>query len=236
MNERDPYENYLHLRAEGLELPGVGAPVVVERARARRRRRRAGAGAALGVAVLLGGTVVGQGLRPERQADEVASDRATEVASALDWTLVNVKEGLGSATDVNLNGFGGKSIRYFKDGVPMDYLGEGFSLSSVPVNMLERVEVLYGPASTLYGSDGLGGVLLFRTKAPQLSATGAMRAKGTGFVRYSTANEEKTGHADLSLGWKKFAWLQSYTYSDFGDMKMGSNYPDKYNVRNHEYK
>ena len=100
MNERDPYENYLHLRAEGLELPGVGAPVVVERARARRRRRRAGAGAALGVAVLLGGTVVGQGLRPERQADEVASDRATEVASALDWTLVNVKEGLGSATDM----------------------------------------------------------------------------------------------------------------------------------------
>ncbi len=67
--------------------------------------------------------------------------------------------GLGSATDVNLNGFSGKSIRYFKDGIPMDYLGEGFSLSSVPVNMLERVEVYKGVLPVSLGSDALGGAV-----------------------------------------------------------------------------
>ena len=46
--------------------------------------------------------------------------------------------------------------------------------------------------------------------------------------RYSTVNEEKTGHIDFSLAGKKFGWIQSYTYSDFGDMKMGDNYPEKY--------
>lgn len=67
--------------------------------------------------------------------------------------------GLGSATDINLNGFGGKSIRYFKDGVPMDYLGEGFSLSSVPVNMLERVEIYKGVLPVSLGADALGGAV-----------------------------------------------------------------------------
>lgn len=67
--------------------------------------------------------------------------------------------GLGSATDINLNGFSGKSIRYFKDGIPMDYLGEGFSLSSVPVNMLERVEIYKGVLPVGLGADALGGAV-----------------------------------------------------------------------------
>ncbi len=65
--------------------------------------------------------------------------------------------GLGSATDVSLNGFQGKSIRYFKDGVPMDYMGDGFSLSALPVNMLERVEIYKGVLPVSLGSDALGG-------------------------------------------------------------------------------
>ncbi|HYK56260.1 MAG TPA: TonB-dependent receptor, partial [Flavisolibacter sp.] len=99
---------------------------------------------------------------------------------------------------------------------------------TVDQNMLERVEVLYGPASTIYGSDALGGVVHMRTKAPKLSLTDKTLYTGSAFARYSSANNEKTGHVDLSIGGKKFAWLQSYNYSDFDDLKMGNNYPDKY--------
>ena len=99
---------------------------------------------------------------------------------------------------------------------------------TVDQNILDRVEVIYGPASTMYGSDGLGGVLHFRTKSPVLSITDKLKITGNAFVRFSTVNEEKTSHADISLGGKKLAWLQSYTYSDFGDMKMGDNYKRKY--------
>ncbi len=99
---------------------------------------------------------------------------------------------------------------------------------TVDQNMLERVEVIYGPASTMYGSDGLGGIFHFRTKTPVLSTNDKLKVTGKALVRYSSANEEKTGHADVSIGGKKFAWLQSYTYSDFGDMKMGDNYKRKY--------
>ncbi|MFZ4057852.1 MAG: TonB-dependent receptor [Ferruginibacter sp.] len=95
-------------------------------------------------------------------------------------------------------------------------------------NSLRQVEVMYGPSSTTYGSDALGGSIQLLTKNPILSSTIKLISKGTTFFRYSSANEEKTIHADVSLGGKKLAWFQSYNYSDFGDMKMGSNYPDKY--------
>ncbi|MCX6318845.1 MAG: TonB-dependent receptor [Bacteroidetes bacterium] len=131
-----------------------------------------------------------------------------------------------------IRGFEASRVLLVVDGVRMNNAiyraGHLQNVITIDQNMLERVEVLYGPASTMYGSDGLGGVLHFRTKSPLLSTSGKMLVKGTGFVRFSTANEEKTGHADISIGGKKIAWLQSYTYSDFGDMKMGSNYNSKY--------
>ncbi len=99
---------------------------------------------------------------------------------------------------------------------------------TVDQNMLESVEVMQGPASTIYGSDALGGVVSFRSKSPRLSASKKLLVAGTALARYSSANEEKTGHFDLSIGGQKLGWLQSYNYSDFGDMKMGSDYADKY--------
>jgi hemoglobin/transferrin/lactoferrin receptor protein len=131
-----------------------------------------------------------------------------------------------------IRGFEASRVLLVVDGIRMNNAvyraGHLQNAITVDQNMLERVEVIYGPASTMYGSDGLGGVLHFRTKSPILSTGDKLKVAGSALVRYSSANEEKTGHADVSLGGKKFAWLQSYTYSDFGDMKMGDNYKSKY--------
>jgi hemoglobin/transferrin/lactoferrin receptor protein len=131
-----------------------------------------------------------------------------------------------------IRGFEASRVLLIVDGVRLNNAiyraGHLQNAITVDQNMLERVEVLYGPASTIYGSDALGGVIHFRTKSPVLSTSDKLFVKGTGFVRYSSANEEKTGHADASIAGKKFGWLQSYTYSDFGDMKMGNSYRDKY--------
>lgn len=131
-----------------------------------------------------------------------------------------------------IRGFEASRVLLVVDGIRMNNAvyraGHLQNVITVDQNMLERVEVIYGPASTMYGSDGLGGVLHFRTKSPVLSTSDKLKVTGNAFVRYSSVNEEKTGHADVSLGGKKLAWLQSYTYSDFGDMKMGDTYKSKY--------
>ena len=131
-----------------------------------------------------------------------------------------------------IRGFEASRVLLVVDGIRMNNAiyraGHLQNVITVDQNMLERVEVLYGPASTLYGSDALGGVIHLRTKQPLLSTNGKLKTAGVLFGRYSSANNEKTAHLDVSLGGKKFAWLQSYTYSYFGDMKMGNNYHDDY--------
>ena len=131
-----------------------------------------------------------------------------------------------------IRGFEASRVLLVVDGIRMNNAvyraGHLQNAVTVDQNMLERVEVLYGPASTMYGSDGLGGVIHFRTKLPLLSGNDKLKVTGSALVRYSSANEERTGHADVSLGGKKIAWLQSYTYSDFGNMKMGDRYKSKY--------
>ncbi len=92
----------------------------------------------------------------------------------------------------------------------------------------ERTEVMFGPGSIIYGSDAIGGVMSFYTLSPQFSLSEKTFIKGKASVRNSSANNEFTGHFDINVGWKKFAMISSFTYSDYGDLKMGSFGPDDY--------
>ncbi len=131
-----------------------------------------------------------------------------------------------------LRGFEASRILLVIDGIRMNNLiyraGHLQNIISVDQNMLEQMEILYGPSSTIYGSDALGGVIHLRTKSPKLSVIDKTFITGNAFARFSSANKEKSVHANLSIGGKKFAWLQSYTFSDFDDLKMGSNYTKAY--------
>ena len=131
-----------------------------------------------------------------------------------------------------LRGFEASRVLLVIDGVRMNNAiyrsGHLQNVITSDQNSLSRVEVMYGPASTIYGSDALGGIVHLITKAPVLSGDKKFFTKGSAFTRYSSVNQEKTIHADASIGGKRLAWFQSYNYSDFGDMKMGSNYPGRY--------
>ena len=131
-----------------------------------------------------------------------------------------------------IRGFEASRILIVIDGVRMNNAiyrsGHLQNIITADQNMLSRVEVLYGPSSTIYGSDALGGAIHLITKSPVLSGTDKTLVTGSAFSRYSSVNNEKTFHVDASIGGKKLAWLQSYNFSNFGDMKMGSNYPQKY--------
>ena len=101
MNEKNnPFESYLTGRAAEIDLPAAGTGTIAERARARRRRRRSGSAALLGAAVLLGGAVIGQGLRSSDDDQQVESYGAAVGSSELDWTMVDVDDGLGWARGI----------------------------------------------------------------------------------------------------------------------------------------
>jgi len=141
------------------------------------------------------------------------------------------KSQLGGGSPV-LRGFEASRVLLMLDGIRMNNAiyraGHLQNAITVDQNMLESVEILLGPASTLHGSDALGGAIHFRTRAPKLSRSEKTEVTGSQFLRYRTVNNELTGHINLNVASQKFAWLQSWTYSKFGDLKMGARYPDKY--------
>lgn len=71
---------------------------------------------------------------------------------------------IGSAVQINLGGLQGKAIRIFKDGIPIELFGHGFSLGTIPVNMLDRVEIYKGAMPVYLASDALGGGINLLTR------------------------------------------------------------------------
>ena len=92
---------------------------------------------------------------------------------------------------------------------------------SVAPNMLDKTEVVFGPSSVIYGSDALGGVIHYYTKTPKLSEK--KEVKSQLFSRFSTVNHEITTNVSAEVSFSNWASFTSISYSDFGDLKSGSN-------------
>lgn len=75
--------------------------------------------------------------------------------------------GTGSDFDLSINGLSGNSVRYFIDGVPLSSLGSGVSLSNIPTNIIEQVEIYKGVVPAHLGADALGGAINIITKRNQ---------------------------------------------------------------------
>lgn len=124
-----------------------------------------------------------------------------------------------------LRGMEANRVLLVVDGVRMNNaiyrMGHLQNSITISPNILERMEVVFGPSSVIYGSDALGGVVHYYTKTPKV--TKKNEAQGFLFSRYSTVNNEITAMANLELGFKKWASYTSISYSKFGDLTMGKN-------------
>ncbi len=131
-----------------------------------------------------------------------------------------------------IRGFEASRVLLMVDGVRMNNAiyraGHLQNIITVDNMVLDRVEVLYGPSSTLYGSDALGGVVNMYTRKPVLSSTSKTEVKGDATLRYATANEEARGNLTMNIGGKQWASLTSVTFGSFGDMVQGSQRNGKY--------
>ena len=72
--------------------------------------------------------------------------------------------GVGSDMQLTMDGFNGKHIKVFIDGVPQEGVGSSFSLNNIPVNYAERIEIYKGVVPVGFGTDAIGGVINIITK------------------------------------------------------------------------
>lgn len=67
--------------------------------------------------------------------------------------------GVGSDMQLMLDGFSGKHVKVFIDGVPQEGVGSSFGLNNIPVNFADRIEVYKGVVPVGVGTDAIGGVI-----------------------------------------------------------------------------
>ena len=70
--------------------------------------------------------------------------------------------------DIHINGQDGANTMVLIDGLPMvSGLSSVYGLSGIPQSLIKQIEIIKGPASTLYGSEAIGGVINLITKFPE---------------------------------------------------------------------
>lgn len=141
------------------------------------------------------------------------------------------KSQLGGGSPM-IRGFSANSVLITVDGIRMNNAifrsGNLQNIISLDAHTLDRTEVIFGPGSVIYGSDALGGVMNFQTKDPELSFSDETYTKVYSVARYSSANNERTFHADANIGFEKWGFLTSLTYSYYDDLRSGSNFYNAY--------
>jgi outer membrane cobalamin receptor len=67
--------------------------------------------------------------------------------------------GVGSDMQLMMDGFSGKHVKIFIDGVPQEGVGSSFGINNIPVNFADRIEVYKGVVPVGFGTDAIGGVI-----------------------------------------------------------------------------
>jgi hemoglobin/transferrin/lactoferrin receptor protein len=136
------------------------------------------------------------------------------------------KSQLGGGSPV-IRGFEASRVLLMVDGIRMNSAifraGHLQNIITVDNMILDRVEINYGPSSTMYGSDALGGVVNLFTKNPTLNTIAAWKTNGNVIYRYANGQNENRQHIDINIANNKWAYLTSFTSSSFGDLRQGNN-------------
>jgi outer membrane cobalamin receptor len=127
---------------------------------------------------------------------------------------VRIREngGVGSGFNFSLNGFTGRQVKFFIDGIPMENFGSSFQINNIPINLAERIEVYKGVVPISFGADALGGAVNIVTGNRQNSYLDASYSYGSFNTHKSCINAGYTSANGFTLQMNLF---QNYSDNDY---------------------
>lgn len=164
------------------------------------------------------------------ELDELGQSTSADVLAGTGNVFVQ-KSQLGGGSPI-LRGFETNKVLLVVDGVPMNnaiYRGGHLqNVITIDQAALEKVEVVYGPGSVIYGSDALGGVMHFYTQSPEYSNDTKLLVKSRTYGRYFSAANGFSANSTLIVGSKRWSSVTSLSYADFNDLMQGKNRTSRY--------
>ena len=124
--------------------------------------------------------------------DELGVDFALDAVATAPGVTINQNGAFGGSASVRIRGASSDQTLVLIDGVPVSDptgTGGGYNFAYLDTDNIERIEVLKGPQSTLWGSDAIGGVVSITTKRPTDGLSGSV------FGEYGSFNTVRGGAA-----------------------------------------
>lgn len=130
-------------------------------------------------------------------------------------------------TDIQLMGMTGRNVKILLDGIPMvDRSDTRESLNQIDINTIERIEIVEGPMSVVYGADALAGVINIITKNPgkRLLNLSARVQEETAGDEYEALSGKGNHIQNITASWKNNHWsvLAGFTHNDFGGWNLAA--------------
>lgn len=120
--------------------------------------------------------------------------------------------------DIHINGMEGPYTMILIDGMPIvSSLSTVYGLSGIPNSLVERIEVVKGPASSLYGTEAMGGIINVITKSPKSAPKLSLDAFTTSWLETNL-----DGGYKYNLG-EKVNSLFGFNYFKYGNKKDKNN-------------
>lgn len=113
--------------------------------------------------------------------------------------------------DIHINGLEGPYTMVLIDGMPIvSGLSTVYGLSGIPQSLIERVEIVKGPASALYGSEAVGGLINIITKKPTNASVFSTDVFSTS---WGEVNTDLAGKFNVGKKAQSFIGVNHYNYS-----------------------
>jgi len=153
-----------------------------------------------------------------KKIEEKSPNNVTELLTEMPGVDVN---GVGAnQSRPVIRGFRGQRILLMEDGIRMNNSRRQQDFGEIPalvdISEVDRVEVVRGPASVLYGSDAIGGVVNIITRFPDYDPGGSS-IHGTLGYRYGSADKQNKGFTNINGNLGKLGFMLSGNYRNAKD-------------------
>ncbi|TCN83004.1 TonB-dependent hemoglobin/transferrin/lactoferrin family receptor [Vibrio crassostreae] len=172
----------------------------------------------------------------DKQIEENMAKDVNEIFEYTPGVTMNSSSRQGAQT-INIRGMEGKRVKILVDGSsqPGSFDGGPYAFInssgvSIDPDMLKSVEIIKGAASSLHGSDAIGGVVAFETKDPSDFLKDGENFGGQAKLSYSSEDNSFSEHVALANRFGDLETLVAYTRRDGEELQ---NFRDSNNLENY---